>query len=323
MKMLKRGELVLIFLLLLQWNITAQNAPENYIDANHQLNYSSLDDWYVRELKESVVLSGKTISLYEVGKMHGEPGLFSKDPRSPWRTTNIYANMLLDVGNTRVFPEKRGNGYCARLETKIRKDNIAGIKLDVLLAGTIFLGEKIEPVKGVKDPVKNVSQGIPFDQKPRAVKFDYKYHLGKTRVEAVYRKEIIAGEDKADFSVILQKRWEDKNGNVFAERIGGTRHFFTGEQKEWINGAEFQIYYGDATHLPQYDPKTMGLIPGVGEVYVLNSKNKLVPLVETGWGNKDDIPTHMIMYFTSSYEGIQYRGSEESVFWIDNIELVY
>jgi hypothetical protein len=61
-------------------------------------------------------------------------------------------------GNTRVIPEKRGDGYCARLETKIRKDNIAGFEVEVLLAGTLFLGETAEPVKGLKDPEKNANQ---------------------------------------------------------------------------------------------------------------------------------------------------------------------
>ena len=67
----------------------------------------------------------------------------------------------------------------------------------------------------------------------------------------------------------------------------------------------------------------MGLIPEVADVYVFNSKNNLVPLTEINWGKSDDTPTHMIMYFTSSYEGVQYIGSPESVLWIDNIEFIY
>jgi hypothetical protein len=227
------------------------------------------------------------------------------------------------VGNTRVIPEKRGDGYCARLETKIRKDNIAGFKVDVLLAGTLFLGETVEPVKGMKDPEKNASQGIPFTGMPKAIKFDYKYHVGKSRIVATTNVKPVAGEDRADFSIILQKRWEDNEGNVFATRIGGNRLFFTGSVNQWVTGATYPVYYGDPTKLPQYDPKTMGLIPSVGKVYVKNSKGAMVPLVETSWGKPGETPTHMIMYFTSSYEGMKYTGSTESVFWVDNIELIY
>jgi hypothetical protein len=304
----------------------SQSISSPYVDKQGQLNYSSLDFWYTRKVKESFMLSGKTIDLYGVGKVAPTSDFFDttlKDPKSPWGTTNIYTKMVLDLGNARVFPEKRGDGYCTRLETAIRKDNIAGLKVEVLIAGTLFVGEMMEPVRGLKDPLKNVSQGIPFTQKPKAVKFDYKYHVGTRRVKAVYSIDPVEGTDKAEFCIILQKRWEDKNGNVFATRIGGARQFFTGTVGQWVNDATFPVTYGDVTRLPEYDAKTMGLIPGVGEVYVKNSQGKMVPLVETGWGKSDDAPTHMIFYFTSSYQGILYQGSPETVFWVDNIELVY
>ena len=325
MKRLLKSAFLFVILFVSVVCLDAQNKLV-YTDAKGQLNYSQLDNWYSRKLKESVILSGETIELYGVGKVSKDVDLTDmnlKDPASPWGTTNIYAKMVLDVGNTRVIPEKRGNGYCARLETKIRKDNIAGFKVDVLLAGTLFLGETIEPVKGMKEPEKSASQGIPFTGMPKAVKFDYKYRIGKNRVVATTNVKPVSGEDKADFSILLQKRWEDEKGNVFATRIGGNRLFFTGTVNDWVNGATFPVFYGDATSQPQYDPKTMGLIPSVGKVYVKNSKGAMVPLVETGWGKPGEKPTHLIMYFTSSYEGMLYTGSTESVFWVDNIELIY
>ena len=307
-------------------NAFSQNKVTNFIDNQGQLNYSALDTWYARKVKESALLSGKTIELYGVGRVDPNSDFYNttlKDDKSPWSTTNIYSKMILDIGNTRVFPEKRGDGYCCRLETGIRKDNIVGVKIEVLIAGTLFLGDLIEPVKSVKDPLKNVNQGVPFNKKPKAVKFDYKYKVGENRVNAIYSVKPVAGTDKADFALILQKRWEDKNGNVFATRIGGARQLFTGTVNQWVNGSIFPITYGDITHLPEYDAKTMGLIPGVSEVYVKNSQNKMVSLVETGWGQPDDVPTHLIMYFTSSYQGVDFTGSTETVFWVDNIEFVY
>ena len=318
--------LIVYFTLLCAWTAFSQNDPFNYINKQGQLNYSSLDFWYARKVKESFMLSGKTIDLYGVGVVDPKSDFFDtklKDPRSPWGTTNIYSKMVLDLGNTRVYPEKRGSGYCCRLETAIRKDNIAGLKVEVLIAGTLFVGDLIEPVRGLKDPLKNVSQGILFNKKPKTIKFDYKYHVGNQRVKAIYSVDPAEGTDKAEFCMILQKRWEDQNGNVFATRIGGTRQFFTGAVSQWINGATFPVSYGDVTHLTEYDAKTMGLIPAVGEVFVKNSKNKMVPLVEAGWGKSEDEPTHLILYFTSSYQGILYQGSPESVFWVDNIEFVY
>lgn len=318
--------MIVFFVFICGTEVFSQSKASSFVDNLGQLNYSSLDYWYARKVKESSLLSGKTIELYGVGKVDPNSDFYNttlKDEKSPWCTTNIYAKMVLDIGNTRVFPEKRGDGYCCRLETGIRKDNIVGIKVEVLIAGTLFVGEMIEPVRGVKEPLRNVNQGIPFNKKPKAVKFDYKYNVGKKRVNAVYNVKPVEGIDKADFAIILQKRWEDKDGNVFATRIGGARQLFTGTVNEWVNGATFPVTYGDPTHLPQYDEKTMGLIPEVSQVYVKNSQNKMVSLVETGWGKPDDVPTHMIMYFTSSYQGVNYTGSTETVFWVDNIELVY
>lgn len=317
---------VFVWLLLSSISLFSQPKPVNYTNSAGQLNYSSLDFWFSRKVKESVILSGKPVELFGIGKVSPTADSFDlslKDQNSPWGVTNIYTKMVVDIGNSRVFPEKRGEGYCARLESRIRKDNIAGLDVEVMIAGTLFLGELIEPVKGMKDPLKNVSQGIPFTRLPKAVRFDYKYNVGTKRVKATTNVEPVPGPDQAEFCVILQKRREDSTGNVFATRIGGARQFFTGTQKSWINQAEFPVTYGDITGLPEYNPKTMGLIPSVGEVYVKNSKGKMVPLKETGWGKPGDLPTHMIMYFTSSFEGVKYFGSPESVFWVDNIELVY
>ncbi len=309
-----------------QLPLFSQIAHNEWIDEQGQLNYSSMDFWYARNLVESKLLSGDTIHLFEVGLVDTVSDSYNlklKDPNSPWGTSNVFTKMMFDIGNTRVFPEKRGNGYCCRLETKIRSDNLIGFKVDVLLSGTLFLGELIEPVHGIKDPIKNVSQGIPFNLKPKAVKFDYKYQVGKTRIKAANNISEAEGEDKAEFCVILQKRMEDKDGNVFATRIGGAREFYSDSQIEWVNGATYPVFYGDASKLEQYDPNTMGLIPSVGKVYVKNSKGKMMQMTETGWGNPEDVPTHMILYFTSSYQGIEYIGSTESVFWVDNIEFVY
>lgn len=304
----------------------SQNIPSPYLNNLGQLNYSLLNSWYARKIKESPILSGETINLYGLGKTDPQADYYDvelKDEKSPWGTTNIYTKMMFDIGNTRVFPEKRDSGYCCRLETRVRKDHIIGFNVEVLIAGTLFLGEIIEPVRNMKDPIKKVNQGIPFNLHPKAIKFDYKHTVGKNRIKATNNSTPVEGEDLSEFCLILQQRWEDENGNVFATRIGGARQFFKGNQNEWVNNSIFPVSYGDLSKLPVYDAKIMGLIPEVAEVYVKNSQNKMVPLIETGWGKKEDTPTHLILYFTSSYQGVDYVGSPESVFWVDNIEFIY
>lgn len=53
--------------------------------------------------------------------------------------------------NTSVFPEKRGDGFCARMDTRMESVKVFGIvDITVLAAGSIFLGNVHEPIKGTK-----------------------------------------------------------------------------------------------------------------------------------------------------------------------------
>ena len=242
---------------------------------------------------------------------------------SPWATSNLHAKLGIDFGMECVFPEKRDNGFCCRMETRKREIQVLGISINVLVTGAIFLGELQEPVRGTKDPIRNLDQGIPFTNLPKAVRFDYKSAPGENRINSDKHWKPVPGKDMAEFCCILQKRWEEADGTVSAVRIGGMRSFFSDSGSQWINGATFPIRYGDVTGDPSFNPHTMGLIPSVGPLYVKNSKGVMVPLVEKRWGKADEIPTHVVMYFSSSYQGIEFIGSPESVLWVDNISLIY
>ncbi len=295
--------------------------------AGEQLEYSSMDSWYFREIKESNILGGDTKKLYELGANPNTGESLSEsnshEVSSPWKTSNTVAKLGVNIANNCVFPEENQGGYCCRMETKIRNVNVLGLNLNVLIAGALFLGEIDEPVKNIKYPIKILNHGIPFTEKPKGIRFDYKYHAGDERVNS-FRKSIpVEGKDKAEVCLILQKRWEDEDGNVFATRIGATRQFLDDTNGNWINDTTLEIKYGDISKESYYNPKTMGLIPATHELYVKNSKGEMVSLIETDWDRDNSAPTHLVLYCTSSYEGVDYIGSPESVFWIDNIELEY
>jgi hypothetical protein len=284
--------------------------------------YSDLDSWYFRLIKESFLIGGESIKLFQIGKSsdHTAP---TANSESPWGTSNVHAKIGVDIANNCVFPEKRNNGFCCRMETNVRGVHVIGVTIDALVTGAIFLGEFIEPVKSIKSPIKKMNHGIPFSRHPRAVKFDYKCSPGQNRINTDNNEKPVPGEDKAEFCMILQKRWEDNDGNIFATRIGGIRVFFKDTNNQWVNNATFELKYGDISHESFFEPQTMGLIPSVGPMYVKNLKGLMVPLIEKNWGKADEIPTHLVMYFNSSYQGIDFIGSPESVFWVDNISLVY
>ena len=110
----------------------SQIDPSAYLDKQGQLNYSSLDFWYARKVKESILLSGKTIDLYGVGVVSPQSDFYDtklKDQRSPWATSNVYSKMVLDVGNTRVYPEKEAMVLVAGWKQRYERTTLPGLKL--------------------------------------------------------------------------------------------------------------------------------------------------------------------------------------------------
>lgn len=293
----------------------------------YMINYGDMDHWIDRQIKESGIIGGDTKHVWAIGPtmtIEGDEAYTNKGG-SPWASSNVMAKVVgITKTNTSVFPEKRGNGYCARLETRMEKVKVLGlINMEVLAAGSIFLGNVHEPIKGTKNPQKMLNSGIPFTKKPRAVMFDYKVQMSprtnRIKSTGFGSKEEIAGRDLHEVNLFLQRRWEDAEGNIFAERIGTMVVRFS-KDCDWQNNAQFTIMYGDITNDPAYDESMMGLNSTVR--YAVNSEGESVPIKEVGWGDADDTPTHIQMQFTASHGGA-YIGSPGNILWIDNVKLVY
>lgn len=291
------------------------------------LTFGDMDQWIVREIQESGIIGGKKKQLYELGPTDTIVGntAYHNQGGSPWANSNVMAKVTGVVKtNTSVFPEKRGGGWCARLETRLESVKVMGLlDIEVVAAGSLFLGTVHEPIKGTKNPQAMLGNGVPFTKRPKALRFDYKVKLApeKNRIRSTgfSRKSEIAGQDSIEVNLFLQKRWEDKDGNIYAKRVGTMVQRYACDSKGWVNGATYPIHYGDITSHPNYKPY---MRIQVEERYSLNSKGKSVPIKETGWAEEGEEPTHLIMQFTSSHGGA-YIGSPGNTMWVDNVKLVY
>lgn len=289
--------------------------------------YGDMDNWIVREIHESGIIGGNTKWLYELGPSDTIVGntAFRNMGGSPWATSNVMAKVAGVVKtNTSVFPEKRGNGMCARMETRYESVKVFGlVDIEVIAAGSVFLGTVHEPIKGTKNPQAMLQSGVPFSKKPKALRFDYKVKAApeKNRVRSTgfSRKSTVAGQDSLAVILLLQKRWEDEEGNVYSKRVGTMVQRYTESTPDWVNDATYPILYGNITSKPEYKPY---MRIQVEERYTLNSKGKSVPIQEVGWAEPGEAPTHMVLQFTSSHGGA-YIGSPGNTFWIDNVELIY
>ena len=290
--------------------------------------YGDMDQWIDRQIKESGIIGGETKHVYAIGPTGTIVGdeAYTNKGGSPWASSNVMAKVAgITKTQTSVFPEKRGDGYCTRLDTRMESVKVFGlIDITVLAAGSVFLGEMHEPIKGTKNPQKMINSGIPFTKRPIAIQFDYKVKMSdrenRIRSTGFSRITDVPGRDFPAAILLLQKRWEDAEGNIYAKRIGTMVVRYYATTNDWKNRVTYPILYGDITGNPAYKAHMMRL--QVEERYAVNSKGESVPIQEVAWGTADETPTHMVLQFTSSHGGA-YIGSPGNSLWIDNVKLVY
>lgn len=289
--------------------------------------YGSFDNWSVREVKESSILGGNVKHLYE---FYGDMDTVrTKEPFSApadylWRTNNVLAVIAgVTKTNTTVFPEKRGSGYCARLETHIESVKALGlINMDVTCQGALFIGVLAEPIRDTRDPMSKVLYGIPYSGRPYSVIFDYKAEVGHEVVRGTGFSPLkeLGYADYPQATILLQKRWEEPDGSVHALRVGTAIKRFMVNEPSWVNGFEMVIHYGDITGEPFFEDY-MGLNNSPEKAFhCINGKGDNVVVHEDGWAPAGTEPNYLIVNFLSSSDQAFY-GGVGNILWIDNFSI--
>lgn len=293
------------------------------------INFGNMEHWVTRHIPESKVLGGKTKTVYEIGPTATIEGAkpYKNAGGSQWATSNVMAKVMGVVkASNAVGPDARGGGKACKMETIMEHCKVLGLfDLEVLVSGSIFLGQVNEPISSTKSPYSKMEMGIPFTKRPKALQFDYKVHVpagGKQIYSSGFgSKKELSGHDNAEVYILLQRRWEDEKGNIHAKRVGTGRHRFGSSTSGWVNGYKIPVMYGDITKNASYKPY-MGLLNGEKAYYARNSKGKMVPVQEEGWDSADATPTHMLV-MASSGCGTAYVGTPGMTLWVDNMALVY
>lgn len=288
------------------------------------------DSWCVREIKESALIGGQTRYLYE---FFGSPADTLRTGKQPfvapegylWRTNNVLAVVagIVKTNNT-VYPEKRGDGYCARIETHVENVKALGVvNMDVTCQGALLIGSLPEPIRDTESPMSKVFYGLPFNGRPRALQLDYKADVGNETIRGTGFSKLkpMGYPDYAQIIVILQKRWEDADGKVHALRVGTGIERITRDVPEWVNGHKVIVHYGDITAEP-YFKEYMGLNNDPETAFhALNSRGENVVVSEDGWADADAEPNHMIIHFISSC-GKAFYGGVGNTLWVDNVSVL-
>lgn len=288
--------------------------------------YGNMDSWITRKVQESKIIGGDEKSLFEIssGSNINTANTPYVTSSSQWATSNVYARVSgISKGSVTVFPEERDGGKCARLECVVENVRVFGIiNISAMATGTIFLGEMVEPITDTKDPQAKLVSGIPFTRRPSSLIFDYKVNPAKQRIydSGIGRDKVVAGDNATEAMIILQRRWEDSAGNIYAERVATGWERFDKVVSEWQNEHRVPIHYGDITN-EEYYQDYMDLIVQ-DPIYSRNSKGEVVKIQEVAWATADTEPTHIFVRLSASYGGA-YIGADGAKFWIDNIGLEY
>lgn len=289
--------------------------------------YGNMDSWVTRYITESKMFSGKTKVIYAIAPtdtIYGAIPFIYGEGNNPWSVSNAYASVL---GWTKVSgttrPERRGKGWCCRMDCKL--EDVVAMKIDLKLqiAGTIFLGKTYEPVplKAANDPYSVVEMGVPFTRCPKAVQLDYKAKVDDSNVityaKATANPKQRQGRDCAEVYAFLQHRWE-KDGKIYSERVATAYERIWNDVPEWQNAHRVPFRYGDITEQANYKDYE-GL--NYHKFRAKNTNGVMVPVEEVGYNSKAK-PTHLVLMLSSGcYEA--FIGHDGNIFWVDNVGLVY
>ena len=289
--------------------------------------YGNFDTWVTRQIHESAVIGGNKKTLYEIGPNKALTGnnAYVNLGGSPWGTSNVMAKVSgITKTNNSVYRDAHGSGSCAKMTTHIETCKVLGlVNIKVLAAGSIFLGDMKEPITGTKEGPKALNFGIPFTQRPKALRFDYRVQVpgnaNRIRQTGFSKVTTVPGRDYCVAMLLLQKRHEDAQGNITAQRVGTVVVKYGKSTNGWVEDATYEVHYGNIQGKPFYDASMMGLR---SHDYARNSKGQSVIVKETGWAAADATPTHIVLQFSSSHGGA-YVGTVGNTFWVDNVGLVY
>ncbi|MCQ2348071.1 MAG: PCMD domain-containing protein [Paludibacteraceae bacterium] len=312
----------ILFVLLVGAGMTV-HAKERF----EMLPYGDMESWVTRYIKESKFFSGKTKTIYAIASTDTTytttPFPYGKNG-NPWSISNAYASVLgwIKVSGT-TRPERRGKGWCCRMDCRLEDVVAMGIDLKLQIAGTIFLGKTYEPVplRAANDPYSVVEMGVPYTRRPKAIQLDYKAKVEDSNIvtyaKATAHPKKREGRDCAEVYAFLQHRWEE-NGKLYAERIATAYERIWNDVPEWQNAHRVPFRYGDISKQSNYHDYE-GL--NYHGFRAKNSKGDMVTVNEVGYSTTAK-PTHLVLMISSGcYEA--FIGHDGNIFWVDNVGLIY
>ncbi len=279
---------------------TAIHAQPLVFDFNH---------WSTRTVKESAIFGGDTKTLFDLA--------------APWATSNTHASVMgIDKAATSVYPIEHQHGYACEMRVEQIDFTILGVPVYAIAAGSIYLGESNEPVglQGASEPLSVLNMNYAYTQRPQALYFDYHAYIEQSTdissANASKRITHYTGQDGAEVMLLLQRRWEDADGRIHAERVATSWMRIMQSSDGWVEHFCLPLHYGDLRERGYYNAYE-GL--NAQGFMCKNSKGKMVPIEEDGYRAQAE-PTHLILMFSAGCQPA-FAGHVGNVLMIDNVRL--
>lgn len=289
--------------------------------------FGDFEQWTTRNIKESAVFGGDTKTIYNIGPQATVEGTKPYDyTQTVWCSSNTLADIIgMTKTSTSVRPEKYEGDTCARLETVLENCKVIGIiNVKALSAGSILLGDAIEPLTSLDNPYSFYNWCIPFSKRPKALVADFKAYINPENIITHVSGNSLKtsqGEDPAEFRLLLQQRWEDADGNIFAKRVGTAEYLVRQTTDGWQTGFRIPVVYGDAHEAEGFNP-LMDITNPDNPMYPRNSKGKMVEIQEIGWAEPDAQITHAVLLIASGCQPT-FSGMLGNILWVDNLKFEY
>ena len=254
--------------------------PEDFINytitSEDGLNFSE----YVLTIRDSQIPNAGFENWFQETGMNGQPfqqpGKYKES--TVWATANMGTSIYSTYG---TVPVTEGNNTAVKILTI----GTVGIPL---LAGALYIGE-FDMESAIADPTNPVAAaklGIPFFERPKAVKFKYAYKAGAQMIQAVPKEPgnlfggfnifNVEGKDKFGIEIVLEKRAEE-NISVISKT-----NFQSDQNIEELTEITLPVNY-----------------------------------------LSNETPTHFYISFSPSFDGGTFKGAIGSTLIIDDIELIY
>lgn len=192
-----------------------------------------------------------------------------------------------------TLPVSYNGGKAAQMTTNVQNALVFG---ELIAAGSLYTGEFVFDIGALNNPRKMTHFGIPYTLQPESVEFDARYVPGPVLKRAVKEGSKYHIEDTV--GVDCGQAWVEL---LYYDGTGEFEYHGQGEKEVEVLGRGEIVFDGSDSRYATWGHYVMPIV----------------------YANRDKLPTHIVIVFSSSKGGDKFIGAPGSTMEVDNVKLIY